>query len=207
MLGKVLTLPELRKLGWNDLKVAESIDALIKAEDPALMIKDDFIAQLLMQFKNPNNYLFLLYDETLKSIGGFISIRPLEKELFERIKKGNFDYRETNEHIAELKGEVHLYIGGVTISDKYRKNIGNFRRILTAIFDYFSMLVKENIIVKDVATRALTEDGKRLCMGLGLKYMAEHKEEGKIFGITFNDPSSKQASLIRYLAGMKNDRV
>jgi hypothetical protein len=207
MLGKVVTSEELNKLKWTNKRIAEAIQDILVRENPSFAITDEFIGQITGLLENKNNRYFFLYNESLKSIEGFLSVRPLKEELYKRVLKGNFEYEETLQQIAELKGEVNLYIGGISITTRHRSTIGNFRRMIHALLDYLYTLMKHDIIIKDVIARGLTEDGKRLCMGMGMKYLCDHKEKGLMFRADLTDDTHKQQPLIQYLSGMKNDRI
>jgi hypothetical protein len=121
--------------------------------------------------------------------------------------KGTFTARDTLQKIGELKPEVNLYVGGMTIGSQYRTSVGNFKILVNAFFDYLFSLVKQKIVIKHVITRGVTGDGKKLCLGMGMKYVISNEEHGMVFQADFETVSKTQQPLIQYLAGMKNDRV
>jgi hypothetical protein len=119
-------------------------------------------------------------------IVGYIGLFPLKQEAIKKIMDGLEESRFrtellTHEYITQFKGKEaeHVFlIIGVKQGMKKSKLYGS--RILSGGIEAMEALAKKGIIIKNLYATSRTQDGIRLCKGMGFKQVIPPQEEDNL---------------------------
>jgi hypothetical protein len=107
---------------------------------------------------------------------------------FKRAKDGKM--LESDVKIEDIPhmvpGKYNIYFDGICIKPKYRNPIV-LKKLLSAMFATYEELAENGIFIDEICTWAYTDSGSALCRSMGLAYIKEHEDTGKVYCGTMYD--------------------
>jgi hypothetical protein len=82
-------------------------------------------------------------------------------------------------------GHYNLYIVIVTILTEHRGCVVN-RLLLQGLCERLLEFAKLGIYFDEIVTNAYTDEGLALCRHLGMQYVCDHKDHGKIYRLAMD---------------------
>jgi hypothetical protein len=118
-----------------------------------------------------------------KNIIGYWHFTALFHEHFLKAKSGRLlDSEITCEKIPLLlPGTYNIYFVGICLKETYRRKTITFGKLLFNIIEVIEEFAKKGIFINEICALAYTHNGIQLCKSIGLKYIKEHVEHGKIY--------------------------
>jgi len=131
--------------------------------------------------EHPDTWRLLI--DGIENIVGYWHFVPLFDSEYELAKAGRLlDGDITSDKLSyfEVPGFYNIYFVSISLLPNYR-GVRHFRLLLDSLFEQFVELASRNIYFKEVCANAFTHSGESLCKTLGMKYIGEHKDNGKLF--------------------------
>lgn len=112
---------------------------------------------------------------------GFWYFKTLFDDTFSKMKAGEFLTNELSVDLipAMIPGDYNIFVG-VCLRENYRYTFA-VQMMMFSILKAFEDLALSSVFIKEICAWAYTNDGIALCKTLGLKYLTDHKEHGKIY--------------------------
>ena len=79
-----------------------------------------------------------------------------------------------------IPGTYNIYVTSIMLKDEYRKSLA-FQKLLFSIIDTIEEYALNNVFIDEVCAWAYSDSGIALSKTLGLTYLTEHKEHGKVY--------------------------
>lgn len=122
------------------------------------------------------------------NIVGYWHFVPLFDTDYNLAKQGQLmDSQITTDKVRlfELPGCYDIYFVSICIQSRYRRTPA-VRLLFNSILDVFADLANEGVSIREVCTNAYTPSGVALCKSLGLIYVRDHIDHGRIFLTQFS---------------------
>jgi hypothetical protein len=122
------------------------------------------------------------------NIVGYWHFMALRQEFFKRALHGDLHDGELRLDAIELlvkPGRYNLYLIIVAVVVEHRGCAVN-RLLLQGLCERLLELAKLGIYFDEMVTNAYTEDGLALCRHLGMDYVCDHRNHGKIYRLALN---------------------
>ena len=121
---------------------------------------------------------------------GFLQVLPINDALFETIKRGHFDdtkFSVDDIVLYDRPGAYKLYIASFCIHPDYNSNLQFFKTMYNTFFDMLVDLARERgVVVTEVVADGITEKGRLLCRGMGLKKQTASSHGSDVYyGVIF----------------------
>lgn len=124
---------------------------------------------------------------------GYWHCTPLIDDFYKKAKNGKLlDSEITLDTIPIMfPGTYNIYFIGICLQEKYRRKSATFGKLIFSVVYALKTLAEKNIFINEICALAYTTNGVRLCESIGLKYLQDHIEHGKIYCGHINDLLNK----------------
>ncbi|MEF9951499.1 MAG: GNAT family N-acetyltransferase [Clostridium sp.] len=114
-------------------------------------------------------------------IAGFINMFPVNREVFNSIKKGEFNDAALRFSdiisIDNVKNRDNMFLSCIVVNKKYR-GIGIALKMLTSSIDIYRSV---NSKIENIITDNVTKDGENFSIKIGLKKEVESNHNSQIY--------------------------
>jgi hypothetical protein len=135
--------------------------------------------------KHPETWRLLI--ESPDKIIGYWHFAALDNKDFRLAKSGRlFDKDISLDNAVYMKSprKYNGYLISFVLANYARGN-GNLRLLLSSFYNHLSDLAEKRIYIKELCANAFTDNGVSLCKALGMEYICNHSDKGKIFSRNF----------------------
>jgi hypothetical protein len=132
---------------------------------------------------HPDTWRLLI--DGINHIVGYWHFVTLFDDDYQTAKSGKLhDGQITTDRVrfSELPGIYKLYFVSMSIMPRYRGTVG-LKLLVDALFEILATLAEHHVFFSEVCTNAFSPDGIALCRTLGMHYICDHEDNGKLFGI------------------------
>jgi len=140
-----------------------------------------FVDQWVGLIKQQHDNYKILLDSHGQMIG-FWDFLALFDDAFSKAKKGQLVDADLSVDIMPvmIPGTYNIYVTSIMLKDEYRKSLA-FQKLLFSIIDTIEEYALNSIFIDEVCAWAYSDSGIALSKTLGLTYITEHKEHGKVY--------------------------
>jgi hypothetical protein len=183
---KVLSREDLIALGWTFEDINLEVKRLDGEEVPNFIYPDDIV---LARIRSSKMKWYFLYDEIKESIIGYWGLAPVTHEFYQLMCSGeNKESDFTVNSLLEFSGKCNIAISGFVLQEDYQSKHYPFKMMITSLIQVLTQLVLEGLIIQSFISRAFTEDGEKLCEGMGMAPICKHPVKGIVFQLNFTQP-------------------
>jgi hypothetical protein len=143
----------------------------------------DIALQIILLASSKVSNLIKLFD-----VDGYYYFIPLFKDVFQKAKDGQlFDSEITVDKVPFLlQGIYDIYFIVICLRETYRKTFA-LKQMLFSVMELFEEMALNGIFVNEICTQAYSDSGIALCKSIGLKYLKNHIDKGKVYHGTILD--------------------
>jgi hypothetical protein len=183
---------------WSYEMIAQDVFRLDQEECAEYEVD---IPRVVKAVSSPLKKFFYLYDTKMNKIVGYFDYRALDSSSYESVINGVF--KDGSLTPVPFKDQINLYIGGFVIQKEYRPDPSNFKKLLVVFVEDLINLLNHEVVVKNISARGLTPLGQRLCEGLGMTKILNHRDKGVIYGVSFDWKEKPKYGSVLYDAVQK----
>jgi len=180
---KIVNMDELLKMGWS---IEDMVNAGINLDyetidDITEEHNGNFEQWLDVSKSNADSIRWLLDDKN--NVIGYWHFTALFDKTFIKAKNGQLLDSEITCHEIPLllPGTYNIYFIGICLKEEYRRKTMTFGRLLFSIIEVIEEMAKKKVFINEICALAYTDNGIQLCKSIGLKYLRDHIEHGKIY--------------------------
>jgi hypothetical protein len=166
---------------WSYEMIAQDVFRLDQEECSEYEVD---IIRVVKAVSSPLKRFFYLYDSKANKIIGYFDYRALDASSYESVINGVF--KDGSLAPVPFKDQINLYIGGFVIQKEYRHDSSNFKKLLVVFVEDLINLLNSEVVIKNISARGLTPLGQKLCEGLGMNKILNHRDKGVIYAISFD---------------------
>jgi len=183
----------------KDLSEALLLDSIVYEEFDA-----HFTLEKCLQWHEINPLIyFILKDENLDSVIGYVNIAPVTESCYNKILSGEiWDTAIEEDSVLpyDLPGLYYLNFTSIAVNPSFR-GPGVIMQLIDAIISNIITLSEHGIYFKAMVADAVTPAGEKICRMVGMDLLKETNRGTKIYAVSFFPPIfRKNSKLLKELA-------
>ena len=144
---------------------------------------------------NPDIY-FMLKDEKIDAVVGYVNVAPVTEDCYNRIATGKIWDNTIDENSIlsyDFPGLYHLNFTSIAVNPIYR-NHGAVLQLMEAVINKLIELSQKGIYFKAMIADAVSPAGEKICRMVGMDVLTESNRGTKIYYVPFIPPKFKRTS-------------
>lgn len=128
-----------------------------------------------------------LITNSTKDIVGYWHFVPLFDDEYQRARSGlliDGEITTDKVRIFEMPGLYDIYFVSIGLLPKYRRSRA-ITLALKSIAGVFVDLAGEGIFIREICANAYTSSGEAMCKSIGMKYVKDHADHGRVYCAKF----------------------
>lgn len=118
-----------------------------------------------------------------KNIIGYWHFAALNDEEFARLKCGELQESEITLDSVEALDTPGVYNLYFTLLGSLPDCPGGGARLMNAFYNQLDTLSKQGVFFREICANVFTDDGRRICEGIGMERLCDHQDFGIVYSL------------------------